>query len=271
MEKKPTYEELQKKVKELEQEAEKRKQAEEALRESEERLKRHLETIDSMGVGIFIVNRDYHIRHMNKTMIKWFGDQTGLNCHKSIAGLDSPCAYCQIKSVINSGKTIKYSPTTPDGRSFDITCSPVRNSDGSISKMEIIRDITERKKAEEALRQSEKRFRTLFEDVPAAIQGYGPDGTIHYWNKASENTYGYKKDEAIGKNLIELIIPPEMRGCVHDAIKQGAETGKMPQPEELLLMRQDGSRVPVFSSHTVLKLGEKEPELYCLDVDITVQ
>ncbi|MBW1764259.1 MAG: PAS domain S-box protein, partial [Deltaproteobacteria bacterium] len=248
-----------------------RKRIEKALRESEEQLKRHLETIDSMGVGVFIVDRDYHIRHMNKTMIKWFGDQTGLNCHQSIAGLDSPCAYCQIKSVINSGKTIKYSPTTPDGRSFDIICSQVRNSDGSISKMEIIRDITKRKKAEEALRQSEERFRTLFEDVPAAIQGYGPDGTIHYWNKASENTYGYKKDEAIGNNLIELIIPPEMRGCVHDAIKRGAETGEMPPPEELLLMRQDGSRVPVFSSHTVLKKGKKEPELYCLDVDMTVQ
>jgi signal transduction histidine kinase/CheY-like chemotaxis protein len=62
-----------------------------------------------------------------------------------------------------------------------------------------------------------------------------------------------------------------MRDFVHDAIKQGAKTGEMPPPEELLLMRQDGSRVPVFSSHTVLNLGEKEPEFYCLDVDITVQ
>ena len=135
----------------------------------------------------------------------------------------------------------------------------------------IIHDITDRKRAEEALRESEERFRTLFEKVPAPIQGYGPDGTIHYWNKASENTYGYRKDEAIGKNIVELIIPPEMRSFVHDAIKQGTETGEIPPPEELLLMRQDGSRVPVFSTHTVLKLNKKEPELYLFDVDMTVQ
>jgi PAS domain S-box-containing protein len=134
-----------------------------------------------------------------------------------------------------------------------------------------IYDITERVKTEQLLQKSEERFRKLFEKVPASIQGYGPDGTIHYWNKASENTYGYKKDEAIGKNIVELIMPPEMRGFVYDAIKQGTETGEMPQPEEFLMIRQDGSRVPVFSSHTVLKLDEKVFEFYCFNVDMTVQ
>ncbi len=130
-------------------------------------------------------------------------------------------------------------------------------------------EIEERKQVEEALRESEEHFRTLFEEVPTPILGYGPDGTIHYWNSASENSYGYKKEEAIGKDFVELVIPPEMRDVVRDAIKSSAGTGEMPPSEELLLMRKDCSRVPVFSSHAVLERSGKAPELFCLDVDLT--
>ena len=137
-----------------------------------------------------------------------------------------------------------------------------------LEKLEIRKKV---KEAEENLRDSEDRFRTLFEKVPTPVQGYGPDGTIHYWNRACEKSYGYKNEEAIGKNLTELIIPPEMRDFVREVIKTGSETGEMPPSEELLLMRKDGSRVPVFSSHVVLKRKGKAPELFCLDVDLTEQ
>jgi PAS domain S-box-containing protein len=102
-----------------------------------------------------------------------------------------------------------------------------------------------------------------------AVQGYAPDGTTRYWNHASEQLYGYSAQEAIGRNLVDLIIPPEMRGEVEGAIRQMAET-KQPIPaSELLLMRKDGSRVAVFSSHTIVQVPGSEPELFCVDIDIT--
>ena len=134
-----------------------------------------------------------------------------------------------------------------------------------------MQDITKRKQAEKTLQETEERFRTLFDNAPIAIQGYNPYGIIHYWNNECEKVYGYTKDEAIGKNLIDLIIPPEMRTFVSEAIKQGSKTGELPPQENLLLMRKDGSRVPVFSSHTLLKPKENETEFYCLDVDMTIQ
>ncbi len=129
-----------------------------------------------------------------------------------------------------------------------------------------------RRHIEELLRESEARFRKLLENVPSvAVQGYGPDGTIHYWNKANEFIYGYTKKEAIGKNLIDLIIPSEMRVDVRKIIKCGAQTGEMPPASELLLQHKDGTRVPIFSNHVVVKQSGREPELFCIDVDLTEQ
>lgn len=130
-------------------------------------------------------------------------------------------------------------------------------------------DITEQKKAEQKLKESESRFRRLLECLPnIAVQGYGPDGTIHYWNMANESVYGYTEAEAIGRDIVELIIPPEMRDEVRETIRRGVETGEMPPAAELSLLHKDGSRVPVLSSHAVLRSAEGEPELFCIDIDI---
>jgi PAS domain S-box-containing protein len=133
-----------------------------------------------------------------------------------------------------------------------------------------IHDITERKRAEAALRENEERFRNLLQDVQSvAVQGYGPDGTTRYWNQASERLYGYSAQEAIGRNLVDLIIPPEMREGVEQAIRQMAETGVPIPASELSLMRKDGSRVAVFSSHTIVQVPGREQELFCIDIDLT--
>lgn len=134
----------------------------------------------------------------------------------------------------------------------------------------IVHDITERKQEEARMRESEERFRNLFQDAPAvAVQGFAPDGTIHYWNRASELIYGYSTQEAVGRNIINLIIPPEMRQEVELAIRQMAETGQPMPPSEMSLMRKDGSRVPIYSSHTVVQVSERVQELFCIDIDLT--
>lgn len=131
-------------------------------------------------------------------------------------------------------------------------------------------DITEEKIKEEALRESEERFRKLFQDVKAiAVQGYSKDCTVRYWNKASEELYGYSENEAIGKNLLDLIIPPELINEVKKAIQYMAETGNAIPSSELTLMRKDGSRVSVYSSHAIVKTPGQEQEFFCIDIDIT--
>ena len=106
-------------------------------------MQRYVRAIDDIGLGLFVVDADYRVRDMNKTMIDWFGDQRGKICFESVAGLEKPCPYCRLKDVIEKGNTIKYQPVTSDSRSFDIVAIPLTTPEGAVCKMEIIRDITE--------------------------------------------------------------------------------------------------------------------------------
>jgi len=159
-----------------------------------------------------------------------------------------------------------------DGTIMDVLLSstPVNLKDKSKGVTFTALDITERKRVEMALKESEERFRTLMENIDAvAVQGYGPDGTTQYWNKASERLYGYSQQEAIGRNFIDLIIPSEMKGAVVEEVRKMAESGQPIPSGELLLRHKDGSKVPVISHHAIVKVPGREQELFCLDVDMT--
>ena len=124
-------------------------------------------------------------------------------------------------------------------------------------------------KAMSELSATEARFRAIFENVDAlSIQGYLEDGTVAYWNHASQTLYGYTTEEAIGKSLCDLIIPPliqdEVRNAVHwmFANKTGIPAGR------LTLRHKDGHPVEVYSTHTVFETADLGTMMFCLDVDL---
>ncbi len=120
------------------------------------------------------------------------------------------------------------------------------------------------------VRGVENRFRTIFENVDAlAIQAYMPDGTIHYWNHASENIYGYTATEAVGKSLFDLIIPPAMRSDAREAVRWMFDNKTGIPASRLTLMRKDGSPIEVYSSHAIVDMADPGPMLYCLDIDLS--
>jgi diguanylate cyclase (GGDEF)-like protein/PAS domain S-box-containing protein len=125
---------------------------------------------------------------------------------------------------------------------------------------------------DDALRESEARFRTLIKDIPGvSVQAYAPDGTTRYWNKASELLYGFTAEEAIGRNLRDLIIPPPMREGVRQAMAQMFQTHEAIPAGELVLQHKDGSPVPVFSSHAFVQAPGRLPEMFCVDIDLSAR
>lgn len=160
----------------------------------------------------------------------------------------------------------------PDGSTgwVDNRKYPVRDEQGEIVGLYgIARDITEMRRQEQALRNSEQRFRFLFENTAnIAVQGYDRYRRVIFWNQASEQLYGYSRAEALGQQLEDLIIPDAMRGEVIAAITACASGGPAIPPGPMTLRRKGGAAVTVYSSH-VLQAVAEGPEMYCLDIDLS--
>jgi len=133
--------------------------------------------------------------------------------------------------------------------------------------------IKEKEKQTELLKESEERFHSLSNFVPGvSIQGYKTDGTVIFWNRASEILYGYSEKEAIGKKLQDLIITDRLRQeFLKDLEKSKSITksGETAPPEEIMLKHKNGQLLPVYSIHTAVYTKGKEPILFCLDVDLS--
>ncbi|CAM4389003.1 PAS domain S-box protein [Shewanella livingstonensis] len=135
-----------------------------------------------------------------------------------------------------------------------------------------VKDISERIEAEKKLLLSESKFRHIFERIPAiSVQGYNKNREVIFWNQASENLYGYTKEQALGSKLEDLIIPAPYRQHVIDNVNTWITEGLPIPAEELLLMRSDGSNIQVYSSHTLINNTDNEAEMYCIDIDLSAQ
>jgi PAS domain S-box-containing protein len=153
---------------------------------------------------------------------------------------------------------------------FEMNIRVRSEGDGGPDIIGIAREISERKKNEDALKESEERFRTLLQCVPSvAVQGFLPDYTVVYWNEATAKMFGYTAQEAMGKDIRTLLIPPDVQKELTATCDRMALTGVPGPSTEMDLLHRDGRKVPVFVSHAVVKIPGKSTLLFCIGVDLT--
>lgn len=117
------------------------------------------------------------------------------------------------------GEFVRFeaSHPTPDGELHyvDVSIKPVKDDVGNVTLLiPEGRDITDRKKAEEALRASEAQFRAIYENAPVMIDSFSRDGELLLWNKEIERTLGWTREEAATSDVLSLCYPdPET--CQH--------------------------------------------------------
>ena len=180
------------------------------------------------------------------------------------------------ESITQSARTLKdlafeWRIDTPNGKArwMHSRGRPISAAQGAVLWHVFTIDVTESRRVDNHLRDNNERFRQMLDGISnVSVQGYGMDLTTRYWNKASERLYGFTAKEAIGRNLLDLIIPEHMHDGVLAEVTRMIRTGKAIPEGNLTLQRKDGSPIDVFSSHAFVEMPGYEPELYCIDLEL---
>ena len=213
----------------------------------------------SMNEGVIVMEEDYRISFMNRAAIDMFGDQITSLCYQSLMGKEEPCQICPIEAIIHKGQSnFRHTTQLKGERWVELAGSPVKNVDGSLSIVEIVRDMTEVKILETELKQAEERYRSLLENANDAIVSTRIGGNITFLNKKAEEVFGYTQEEVIGKSILDL-MPERLRETHEKNIQRRMET-RSSKTSRLLFegigLRKDGTELPVEVSYVPLGIGE---------------
>ncbi len=266
------YQEVKKSNKEKGRGVTERKRAEEALQASETEKKSILNAISDVVV---FQDKSLSIRWANEAAARSVGktpqELVGGYCYELWHGQSEPCEGCPVLRAQETGSSAGGIMPTPDGRWWEITAEPVRDIDEKIvGAMEIARDITERKQAEEALRESEERYRTLVEGLEDVIVSFSLDGTILYCSPNVKNFGGYDAEEEIGHHFIRYIADEEAKQKLQN-IFQDIITTKKPVSFEFLYKpkNKEPFYVEATASPNISKISNAIVSIQCIVRDIT--
>ncbi len=141
---------------------------------------------------------------------------------------------------------------------FEVKGKSFRDENRDLRILLISRDITERKKAEQKVKESEEKYRVLFENSPYGIGLVDMTGKILDVNHWHENSGGFTKSDFIGKSFGKLsLIPKKFIPIIAKGFKDLLKNGTS-KPVEVQLYNKDGSLIWVYLQATLIKLGDKK-------------
>ena len=201
---KPTYEELEHRVKELGKESVERKRIEKRLEEKEQTLKALLNAPPETAI---LVDLDGTVLAINEVGAQRFGKKIdeliGKGMHDRMPYDLAVSRKAQGDKVARSGRPVRYQDERA-GRIYDNNIYPVFDTEGKVVALAIYaRDITETKRAEEALRESEERYRSIIHKIQAAIVVHDADTRITACNSKSLELLGLTEDQMLGKTAMD--------------------------------------------------------------------
>ncbi|HDP69312.1 MAG TPA: PAS domain S-box protein [Actinobacteria bacterium] len=228
-----------------------RKQTEKEIK----KLKQQIEFI--LGVtktGLDIIDSEFNIRYIDPEWEKVYGDSTGRKCYEYFMGQDKVCPGCGIaKAKKTKTSTVTEEVLVKEGnRPIQVTTIPFQDDKGDWLFAEVNVDITERKKAEEKIKQSERKYRTLVELANEGVMSVDEDAVITFVNERMAEMLGYTREEMLEKNILEFIKEEESKQKCLEVLESCRIIGKISEQSEIIYQKKDGTPLCVIISSTCL-------------------
>ena len=257
---------------------------EEILKGSEEKL--HL-MFESLAEGITVTDLDANIVQVNEAVVHMHGynnerELIGQSILKLITDKDHARAMENLKKILVEGRCngrTEYRLTRRDGSEFpaELSASVFKDISGKpIGFITIATDITERKQAEETLRESEKRYHLLAENAADIIWTVDMNMQLTYISPSVARLLGYSVEEATAKKMEEVFTHASfevaMKALAEELAIENMEQKELARSRtlELELNRKDSSTVPVEVKYSFLRAPDGRPvEILAIARDIT--
>ncbi len=280
MEEKPIYKYLEQQIKDLKKEATRCKAAEEELRMSKEILS---QIVQGNTIPTFVIDNQHRITHCNRA----FENLTGIAANKIIgtrkqwmvfyseerpvmadfivdkAPVDDLARYYgkkYQKSAVSEGayEAESFFPNLGEnGKWVFFTAAPLKDAEGNITgAIETLQDISERKRAEETVRRSERRLRALLDFLPYPIVVFTRHGRVFYLNPEFTNIFGWTLEELEGKTI--PYVPPGLEQETSEIINRLFEE-KILLRHETKRLTKDGRILDVMMRAVVYSVSKDEP------------
>ena len=242
MKKKPTNEELEHRVRELSLENESLLAARDTFA-SNERL--FSQIVEGTPIATFVINAEHRITHCNKA----WENLTGIPASELIGTRRHWQTFYRKQRPVMADLIVDQAPEEDfvryygdkyrrseviegayeaenffpalgeNGKWLFFTASPIRDENGRVTgAIETLQDITERKRAEEKRKESERRFRSFLEFLPYPVVVFTVDGRVFYLNPAFTDTFGWDLEELRGRNI--PYVPPGLEQETREAIER---------------------------------------------------
>ncbi|MBT3175780.1 MAG: PAS domain S-box protein [Desulfobacula sp.] len=211
---------------------------------------RLLDVLDAFEDGIYIINHDYTVEYMNKSMKELFGDGMGKRCHEVLIGSDNPCAWCRYNEVFVNNET-HHSEVYIESvdKIFALSELPITNQDSTTSKLSIYRDISRRVQQEARLESSKASYQRLFTHAGCGVFISSKQGRFLDVNPTLLKMLGYQdKEEFLSLDLAkDVYLSPEDRREYTQIIEKKGQVVDY----EVKWRRRDGKILHILMTSTV--------------------